>query len=227
MLSNEEREIRRGKPSASEIHKLLTGGKRPMTDVERAEAKANKSKRKTVDTMFGDTALTYISEKAYELEFGIDMDDELDSFDIRRGNDLEPLAFQKHKELMAYEFIDVVEGFWVSWGKNSGCTPDGMVGTDAVLEIKCPRAKKFFGLVKNGYDSIDKEYIAQMQMQMMITNSKRCHFFNYIIYNGEPMHHEIIIDRDENMIDDIKNRIEQAVIIRDEYVEQLRTNKQF
>ncbi len=41
------------------------------------------------------------------------------------------------------------------------------------------------------------------------------------------MWHEIIIQRDEVMIDLIKKRIDEAVIIRDEYVEKLRSNIQF
>jgi len=122
MLSNEEREIRRGKFSGSEIHKLLVGGTRKMTEAELAQAKIDKNKRKTVDVIFGDTALTYIAEKAYDTVFGINLDDELNSFDIRRGNDLEPLAFKKFKELKALEFIEVEDCTWFAFGGNAGAT---------------------------------------------------------------------------------------------------------
>jgi hypothetical protein len=62
---------------------------------------------------------------------------------------------------------------------------------------------------------------------MLCTNSNKCYFFNYIIYNGEAMFHEIVIERDEKMIELIKERIEQAVLIRNEFVNQLKNNKQF
>ena len=41
------------------------------------------------------------------------------------------------------------------------------------------------------------------------------------------MWHEIIVPRDEVMIEKIKERIAEAVIIRDGYVAQLRSNAQF
>jgi hypothetical protein len=66
-----------------------------------------------------------------------------------------------------------------------------------------------------------------MQMQMLCTNSQRCHFFNYIIYNGVEMWHELIIERDEAIIDKIKERIDIAVELKLQFIESLKTNIQF
>jgi len=175
----------------------------------------------------GATGVTYAFEKACNIVFGVDEEESFISFDMQRGNTLEPFAFNKFAEIKELEFLTVEKCSFFPYGEDAGASPDGLVGSDAVLEIKAPRPPKFFNLVANGKDAIDKEYIAQMQMEMLCTNSKRCYFFNYIIYNGEPMWHEIIVERDEVMIYKIKERIKEAVIIRDNFVDELRKNKQF
>lgn len=200
--SNEWHDLRAGRFTGSEIHKLM--GIKGL----------------------GQTGDTYCFEKAVEIVFGRDESEQFDSFDIRRGNELEPIAFERFKEIKALDFIDVHKCSFFAYGENAGASPDGLVGSDAVLEIKAPRALKFFNLVAKGIEAIDKEYIYQMQMEMLVTNSIRCHFFNYIIYNGQEMWHEIVINRDESIIDLIKERIEQAVVIRDNYVNQLQNNRQ-
>jgi putative phage-type endonuclease len=175
----------------------------------------------------GLTGETYAFEKAIEIVFGVDEEDGFTSFDMKRGIDLEPLAFRKFKELKDLDFIDVKESYFFPYTDDAGASPDGLVGDDAILEIKCPRSAKFFKLVAKGISEIDKTYIHQMQMQMMCSNSKRCHFFNYLIFNGVEMWHEIIVERDEAIIDLIKERIKEAVKLRDEFVEYLIKNQQF
>jgi putative phage-type endonuclease len=201
--SNDWFDARKGRFTASEIHKLL--GVRGL----------------------GQTGESYIFEKATEEVFGLDEDDNFTSFDMQRGVTLEPLAFRKFKEIKEFDFIEVQETSFFPYGSDAGASPDGLVGNNAILEIKCPRPTKFFNLVAKGYDAIDKEYIAQMQMQMMCTNSEKAYFFNYIIFNGVEMWHEIEVNRDEKMIDLIKERIDQAIKIKNEHKEYLITNKQF
>lgn len=196
-------DARKGRFTASDIHKLL--GVRGL----------------------GQTGESYIFEKAIEEVFGLDEEDTFVSNDMQRGITLEPLAFRKFKELKEFDFLDVQETTFFSFGSHAGASPDGLVGNDAILEIKCPRPTKFFNLVAKGIEAIDKEYIAQMQMQMLCTNSVKAYFFNYIIFNGKEMWHEIEVERDEKMIDLIKERIGQAIKIKQDFVQYLITNKQF
>ena len=202
-LSPEWFKQRYGKFTASECHKLL--GVKGL----------------------GETGKTYCFKKAVELLYGENEEERFSSFDTERGIRLEPIAFAKFKELKAAEFINVEKAIFFPYGENAGASPDCLVGDNAIGEFKCPRSDKFFILVAEGYDAIDKEYIAQMQMQMLCSNSVRAHFFNYLIFNGEEFYHEIIVPRDEVMIEKIKERIAEAVIVRDEYVAQLQSNKQF
>ena len=62
---------------------------------------------------------------------------------------------------------------------------------------------------------------------MICTNSVRAHFFNYIIFNGVEMWHEIVVERDENRIELIKQRINEASKLKEEFKQYLINNKQF
>jgi putative phage-type endonuclease len=173
------------------------------------------------------TGETYCFEKAVEIVFGKDEEEDFTSFDMQRGNALEPLAFRKFKEIKELEFLDVQECGFFPHGKNAGASPDGLAGKNAILEIKCPRSNKFFGLVRNGMIAIDPGYIDQMQMQMLCTNSEKAYFFNYIIFKGQEMWHEIEVPRNEGRIEIMKERIEEAVILRDKIIIELTNNQQF
>jgi len=197
--------MREGRFTASDIVRLL--GKEGL-----------KTTNKSIDT--------FAFEKAVEKVYGRD-DVNVVSFDMQRGVEQEPLAFDLFKRLKEYEFIDVKNCSFFPFGDNAGASPDGLVGDDSVLEIKCPRRLKFFKLVANGYDEIDSKYIAQMQMQMLCTNSKRCHFFNYYLEDGIEYWHEIIVERDDVIINLIKDRLKTAESIKNKYINKLTNNSQF
>lgn len=201
--SNEWYNHRIGKFTASEIHKLM--GIKGL----------------------GETGKSYCFEKACEIVYGIDEDNNLETPDMKRGILLEPLAFRKFKELKYDEFIEVEKCGFFKFCNNSGASPDGLVDDDGVLEIKCPRPNKFFKIVKDGIDAIDKEYLFQIQKQLLATKRQKAYFFNYLIYNGREMYHEIVIQRDEKVIELMKERIKEAVIIRDLYIAQLKEKQQF
>lgn len=172
----------------------------------------------------GLTGQSYAFDKAVEELFG-EVEDNFVSYDMERGIEQEPLAFAKFKELKSFEFIDVTECGFFDLGNNAGASPDGLVGEDAILEIKCPKANTFFKLVAT--NEIDDKYLYQMQMQMMATNRNKAHFFNYFIFEGKEYYHEIIIDKDEAICEKILNRIFEAETIKNEYKLNLINNKQW
>ena len=175
----------------------------------------------------GLTGEDYAFQNACEVVFGRNEEDSFTSFDMQRGVQLEPLAFAKFNEVNQFNFIKAESASFFPFGEHAGASPDGLIGSDAILEIKCPRANKFFKIVEKGVDAIDRLYVHQMQMQMLCTNSQRCHFFNYIIYNGTEMWHEIIIERDESVINKIKERIEIATKLKLQFIESLKDKLQF
>ena len=203
--TNEWFDARKGRFTASQIHRLL--GKSGL--------------KKTKDSINN-----YAIEKAIESLYGLE-DDDFISVDMQRGITQEPLAFNLFKELKSYEFIDVTETGFHKFGKHAGASPDGLLSDNSNLEIKCPRRNKFFKIVANGFDEIDKNYIAQMQMQMLCTGTERSYFLNYYLHNAIQYWHQIKVDRDEEMIKLIEERIIEAAEIKLEYIEKINNNSQF
>mgnify|MGYP001083736117 CR=1 FL=1 len=74
---------------------------------------------------------------------------------------------------------DVLPASFVPFETWSGASPDGYVGDDGLLEIKCP-----FGKRKDDPPEFDKaedqpHYYAQMQVQMHFTGRNWCDFFQW------------------------------------------------
>ena len=172
-----------------------------------------------------DLGRSYAFDMAVELFEGRNLDEDFVSFDMQRGIDLEPLAFECFKELKKLDFLKVTESDFIKLDENTGGSPDGHVPNNSGLEIKCPKPNKFFKLVLD--NQIDTKYLDQMQHQMVCSGAIQTYFFNYIIYNGKPMHHEIIVLRNEERIELIKERIEEAVQIRDEFIIKLKNQNQY
>ena len=172
----------------------------------------------------GETGKNYAIDKAIEALYG-EFEENYISYDMQNGIDTEPLAFAKFKELKSLEFLEVTNCGFFDNCEHSGASPDGLVSDDAILEIKCPKSSTFFKLVAT--NEIDAKYYAQMQMQMMSTNRNKAYFFNYLIHEGTEYYHEIIVERDEVMIEKIKERLKEVIEIKTEYINKIKLNKQW
>lgn len=94
-----------------------------------------------------------------------------------RGNELEAIARDIY-ELQTGNKVDLI-GF-VEYNEFVGCSPDGFVGEDGGIEIKCPDDKEYFKLLLNGKSEIDSGYIWQVQMNLLITGRK---WWDLVFYN--------------------------------------------
>jgi len=70
-----------------------------------------------------------------------------------------------------------------------GCSPDLLVGTDGMAEIKCPADPEFLRRLMGG--EIKSEYIWQVQMQLLICERSWCDFVTF----SPNFDKELIIDR--------------------------------
>lgn len=59
----------------------------------------------------------------------------------------------------------------------AGCSPDGLVGDDGMVEIKCPNTATHIDTLRGG--SIDGKYIKQMQFQMACAGRDWCDFVSF------------------------------------------------
>lgn len=124
---------------------------------------------------------------------------------MRRGTELEPFA----RDFYVVETGAIVEevGFYEHpTVQNSGASPDGMIGNDGLIEIKCPNTATHIKTLESKIPA--KKYMRQMQWQMACTGRKWCDFVSYDDRLPEHLAFFCIrIKRDEAMIAEL----EQAV----------------
>ena len=143
---------------------------------------------------------TLCYEKAAEILSGAG-EETYTNKDMERGNEQEKLARASY-EMQTGREVQVV-GF-VEADKHTGASPDGLVGDDGMIEIKCQRAGVY---VKTLYTKkIDSKHVWQMQMQMLVAERK---WVDFTVFN-ENFEDVIIIrvERDEAKIEKIKVGIE-------------------
>lgn len=91
------------------------------------------------------------------------------------GTETEPVA---RLQYMLTTGNDVEEtGFWIHDELQAGASPDGLIGEDGLLEIKCPNTATHIDTLT--YKKLPKQYEAQVQGQMWITGRQWCDFVSF------------------------------------------------
>lgn len=95
------------------------------------------------------------------MQWGIDHEEEArDQYVIETGRDVALTGFVKHPSVQ-----------WL------GASPDGLVGDDGLIEIKCPTTLTHLKRVASG--AVPEEYKPQMLVQLMCTGRKWVDFVDY------------------------------------------------
>lgn len=190
--------------TASEVNRLFKGGTRPMTQTELKAEKANGGKRKTVDTLFGVGAITYINEKVSEIinkkaksttvtkpmQRGISLEAEaIDLFTHITGIKMQPSGLFKLNAFVAG-------------------TPDGHSGirkVKAIAEVKCLNPENHSEICEletvAQLRAYDESFFAQCQMNMYVTGAKVAWF---ISYDNRPLGYDDNGELDESIYDEEK-----------------------
>jgi putative phage-type endonuclease len=92
------------------------------------------------------------------------------------GTQTEPQARVAY-EVNTHNFVDQVAFIDHPTIKNFGCSPDGLVGLDGLIEIKCPNSATHWDYFK--YKRPPQKYVIQMQAQMAVTGAKWCDFVSF------------------------------------------------
>jgi putative phage-type endonuclease len=151
--SDEWHAQRLGKFTASRFGDLMTNGRKK-------------------DEVLGQTAISYIYEKAAELLTG--QRTEIFGKALDWGNEYEPICKAYYSELRG---VTIEEMPFVEINEYSGASPDGMVDGE-LIEIKCPyNTANHLKTAFEGY--IDPKYMWQMQGQMLATGATACRFISF------------------------------------------------
>ncbi|HET6910529.1 MAG TPA: YqaJ viral recombinase family protein, partial [Mycobacteriales bacterium] len=103
--------------------------------------------------------------------------------DMWRGIEYEPIARAAYAEhyapVVEVGFMRREEDDWTL-----GFSPDGMVGGDGLIEIKCPRAKTHLRTILA--DEVPPQYMAQCQAGLLVSGRDWLDFVSYV--GGMPLY---------------------------------------
>jgi len=114
------------------------------------------------------------------------------------GIELEPAA-REYYELLNDCTVEEV-GF-VKRDDNVGTSPDGLVGNDGLIEIKCPIPSTHIDTLLA--DKMQTCYIPQVQGQLWITERKWCDWISYCPAVSKRPFYCVRINRDETYIKEL------------------------
>jgi putative phage-type endonuclease len=158
----------------------------------------------TTKTGWGASRANYAAELIAERLTG-EAAEGFTSSTMQWGTDQEPRARASYE---FYRNVDVQQvGFVIHPTiADSGASPDGLVGEDGLIEIKCPNtATHIDTLIKQ---VIPAKYVTQMMWQMACTGRKWCDFVSYDPRLPESMQMFVRrIDRDESVIKHLETMV--------------------
>lgn len=135
------------------------------------------------------------------------------------GTDTEPQA------RAAYAWLtdnDVIECGFFDHPKiaMSGASPDGLIGDEGLVEIKCPNTATHIATLRG--EPVDGKYIKQMQWQMACTGRLWCDFASFDPRLPEPMQlHVTRIARDGALISEMETEVATFLAEVDDVVREL------
>jgi len=118
-----------------------------------------------------------------DLERGIELEEQARNiYELEKGVSIEKVGFIEMDEFV-------------------GCSPDGLIGEDGGIEIKCHNNEKHFKLLLD--KKIESGYLWQIQMNLLITGRK---WWDYVAYNPNYKNSLIVIriTPDEEMFKSLK-----------------------
>lgn len=124
---------------------------------------------------YGASRANYMAELIAERLTGVKSEGYVNGA-MQHGIDTEPQA------RFAYEFhcdVSVVQVGFIEHPRigMTGASPDGLVGDDGLVEIKCPSIATHIDTLLTG--AIAEKYITQMQWQMACTGRAWCDFVSF------------------------------------------------
>jgi hypothetical protein len=135
------------------------------------------------------------------------IEDEYCGYDMQQGIELEPDArgvYEYMKDVLV-EQVGFIDHPHIA---KSGSSPDGLVGTEGGIEIKCVIRKTHLVTMLTG--KIHTKYVKQMQWFMACSGRMWCDFVSYCPALGVDLQlHVIRVERDDAMI----KELETAVIL--------------
>lgn len=137
---------------------------------------------------------------------------------MQHGIDTEAEAREAYRQHMLCTVEEI--GFVEHPSLFAGASPDGLIGDDGMVEIKCPLTATHIDTLLNG--AVADKYIKQMQFQMACTGRTWCDFVSYDPRLPEPMRLFVQrVPRDDEHIAEIEREVTAFLAEIDETVARL------
>lgn len=161
---------RLGKVTASSLHKVLA-----KTKTGYGADRGNYMTQLVLERVTGTKADFYTNTS---MQWGIDQEPfARAAYEATKGVMVEEIAFVPHPTI-----------------EMSGASPDGLVGDDGMVEIKCPDSKTMLECWLSD-NPVESKYMAQMQWQMRCADRNWC---DYVVFDPRmPPKAQLFVDRVE------------------------------
>lgn len=173
---------RMGKVTASRISDMLARTKSGW-----GAGRANYAAQLVAERLTGTVTEGF---RSAEMQWGSDTEaDAKLAYAFRSNAEIEPVGFVDHPTLPM-----------------AGASPDGLVGADGLIEIKCPLTATHIDILLEG--AIPSKYVLQMQWQIACTGRQWCDFVSFDPRMPESMSLFIRrLVRDDAKIAEIENEV--------------------
>jgi len=159
------------------------------------------------DEMYGDTFFSYARQLA-AARIGYDITKDISSLSsVEWGLENEWLAVESYCERFLSDVKYPVEFQpHPEYPDSVGCTPDAYVGSDGLIEVKCPDSNNHLDNVLDNKQLDD--YFAQIQFHLWVTGRKWCDWVSFDPRAPEPIKlHVVRVERDEAFISQLSERV--------------------
>jgi putative phage-type endonuclease len=180
--SPEWKALRCGRVTASRVADVVA-----KTKTGYSASRANYLAQLIAERLTGTAAETYTNAA---MQHGTETEPEArDAYCFYHGVTVEQVAFVPHPKI-----------------DQAGASPDGLVGADGLVEIKCPNTATHLETLLG--QAVPAKYIDQMQFQMACTGRKWCDFVSYDPRMPEHMRLFVRrVERDDKRIDFLETEI--------------------
>lgn len=195
--SEEWMRIRVGKATASRVADIVA-----RTKSGYSASRANYAAQLVCERLTGQRQETYTNAA---MQWGIDVEAEARAaYCFRHDVDVEEVGFVDHPAISL-----------------SGASPDGLIGEDGLLEIKCPQTATHIETLLNG--KVPEKYVTQMQWQLACTGREWCDFVSYDPRLPEELRMFVRrIERDDERVAELEAEVAKFIDEVDRTCERLR-----
>lgn len=126
---------------------------------------------------------------------------------MRWGTEQEPYARAAY-EVATGNFVDQIGFADHPTIPMCGASPDGLIGEEGVLEIKCPNTATHLSYLRNGV--VPAEYLKQTQWNLEVLGRKWLHFVSFD--PRLPRHLQLfirVVKRDDKFLDEARKKVRE------------------